>query len=386
MKPFRKIAAGLFGFDRRERRGTYVLSAILIVILLVRFTAFRPGRVTGDINDIPPTDEILQASTKDAGVSHTLFPFDPNTVSYADLLLLGLSERQAGTLVKYREAGARFRKPADLRRVYGIDSASAVRLMPYIIIESGSGESGAAGETRSDASRRVASPTEGTSRYAPGVPATGDAGGAGGAYRQSGDAGGAGGAYRQSGDAGGAGGPYRQSAEDDARGGGIHNAGDAADVHPKRGQRQLIDLNRCTAAELVILPGIGPVLSERIIKYRSLLGGFVDKRQLTEVYGLDSTVVSLIASRVTLTLDSVEPLCLDSASFGDLARHPYVGYEAARLITRYRSLANEPLTLGSMVSRNVITPRQAERMAPYVRPSAGAEGTGYEFISSKVLK
>lgn len=373
MKPFRKIAAGLFGFDRRERRGTYVLSAILIVILLVRFTAFRPGRVTGDINDIPPTDEILQASTKDAGVSHTLFSFDPNTVSYADLLLLGLSERQAGTLVKYREAGARFRKPADLRRVYGIDSASAVRLMPYIIIESGSGESGAAGETRSDASRRVASPTEGTSRYAPGVPATGDAGGAGGAYRQSGDA-------------GGAGGPYRQSAEDDARGGGIHNAGDAADVHPKRGQRQLIDLNRCTAAELVILPGIGPVLSERIIKYRSLLGGFVDKRQLTEVYGLDSTVVSLIASRVTLTLDSVEPLCLDSASFGDLARHPYVGYEAARLITRYRSLANEPLTLGSMVSRNVITPRQAERMAPYVRPSAGAEGTGYEFISSKVLK
>jgi len=360
VKPFRKIAAGLFGFDRRERRGTYVLSAILIVILLVRFTAFRPGRVTGDLSDIPPADEILQASAKDAGASHTLFTFDPNTVSYADLILLGLSDRQAGTLVKYREAGARFRRPADLRRVYGIDSASAARLMPYIIIENGSGERVAAGEKRFDNSRRVAAAREGTSRYAVGVPVTGDVGEAGATYRQ--------------------------SAEDEADGGGIHSEVDAADEYPKRAQRQLIDLNVCTAGELVSLPGIGPVLSERIIRYRSLLGGFVDKRQLTEVYGLDSTVVSLIASRVTLTLDSVEPLCLDSASFGDLARHPYVGYEAARLITRYRSLASEPLTLGSMVSRNVITPRQAERMAPYVRPSAGAEGNEYEFISSKVLK
>jgi hypothetical protein len=39
-----------------------------------------------------------------------------------------------------------------------------------------------------------------------------------------------------------------------------------------------------------------------------------------------------------------------------------------------------------MVRDNVLTARQAERMAPYVRPSPGVAGTDYEFISSKVLK
>ncbi len=358
MKPFRKIAAGLFGFDRRERRGTYVLSAILIIILLIRFTAYSPGRA--DLSDIPPTDEIMQASMSDAAASHVLFTFDPNTVSYADLLLLGLSERQAGTLVKYREAGARFRRPGDLRRVYGIDSTAAARLMPYILIESEPAGEGVSGGTKSDAARRATEAKGGLLPYHGVATAFGDAGADGG--------------------------NLRQEAEAVYGGGEFHNEGGTEEADDQKAQRYVIDLNCCTAGELVTLPGIGPVLSERIIKYRSLLGGFVDKQQLTEVYGLDSTVVSLIASRVTLTLDSVEPLLLDSASFGDLARHPYVGYEAARMITRYRSLASEPLTLGTMVSRDVITPRQAERMAPYVRPSAGAEGNEYEFISSKVLK
>jgi competence protein ComEA len=359
VKPFRKTAAGLFGFDRREKRGTYVLSAILIVLLLVRLTAFSPGRE--DLSEIPPTDEIMQASAKDAMASNALFTFDPNTVSYSDLMLLGLSERQAATLVKYREAGAKFRRPEDLRKVYGVDSAAAARLMPYVIIVPGPSGGYAAGGGRAKALR-------------------GGAAEAGGVYRNAKDApGNISAADSTEGASLGTGGEGQQA-------GRPSYAGGAPDMGALRTPRNLIDLNICTAGELVSLPGIGPVLSERIIKYRSLLGGFVDKRQLTEVYGLDSTVVSLIASRVTLTLDSVDPLLLDSASFGDLARHPYVGYEAARLITRYRSLTSGPITLGSMVSSNVITPRQAERMAPYVRPSAGAVGNEYEFISSKVLK
>ncbi|MDZ7634641.1 MAG: hypothetical protein U5L72_09510 [Bacteroidales bacterium] len=62
---------------------------------------------------------------------------------------------------------------------------------------------------------------------------------------------------------------------------------------------------------------------------------------------------------VTLTFDSVTPLLLDSVSFGVLARHPYVGYETARQITRFRTLAEAPLTLGSMVRRAMFITAQA---------------------------
>ena len=324
MKSHRKVSAGLFGFDRRERRGTYVLSAMLVVLLAVRFTAFRPGRVPDNISALPDPASGLQAITGAVQSGPALFAFDPNTVSYDDLLLLGLTERQAATLVNYRGAGARFRRPEEIVRVYGLDSATAARLIPYITIKDRVEESASGGVKARVASTPVAE--EGSRRA-----------------------------------------PWPSSGEAEA-------------------PAPLIDLNLSSAAGLERLPGIGPVLAARIIKYRNLLGGFVDSRQLTEVYGLDSSVVSLILPMVTVNLDSVSLLLLDSASFGDLARHPYVGYEAARLISRYRTLTEAPLTLGSMVSGNVITASQAERLAPYVRPSAGVAGTDYEFISSKVLK
>ncbi|MFZ2287915.1 MAG: helix-hairpin-helix domain-containing protein [Bacteroidales bacterium] len=326
MKPLRKVTDALLGFDRRERRGTYVLSALLIVLLAVRFTAYRPGSVPDDPGSVSVAADSNQVIPGVSQPGRVPFTFDPNSASYEELLTLGLTERQATTLINYRIAGAQFRKPQELSRVYGIDSATAARLIPFIIIEESAGTPGSAQEqthsykTVLPAGREI----QGTSVHYPA-------------------------------------------------------ASHATAALP-------VDLNRSSAAELESLPGIGPVLAARIIKYRSLLGGFVDSRQLAEVYGLDSAVVSLVGPMVTVTHDSVSPLVLDSASFGDLARHPYVGYETARLITRYRELSGAPLTLGSMVSQKVITELQAERMAPYVRPSPGVTGTDYEFISSKVLK
>jgi hypothetical protein len=42
VKHFRKIATELLGFDRRERRGTYLLAVMLTVLLLVRVFTLRP--------------------------------------------------------------------------------------------------------------------------------------------------------------------------------------------------------------------------------------------------------------------------------------------------------------------------------------------------------
>ena len=51
------------------------------------------------------------------------------------------------------------------------------------------------------------------------------------------------------------------------------------------------DLNTSTTADLTQVPGIGEVLSKRIVKYRKHLQGFDYLVQLYEVYGLDSLVV-----------------------------------------------------------------------------------------------
>ncbi|MDR1263353.1 MAG: helix-hairpin-helix domain-containing protein [Oscillospiraceae bacterium] len=47
-----------------------------------------------------------------------------------------------------------------------------------------------------------------------------------------------------------------------------------------------LNLNDIDARGLIALPGIGPVIAQRIIDYRDLVGAFTDERELTRVNGI----------------------------------------------------------------------------------------------------
>ncbi|MBR4131800.1 MAG: helix-hairpin-helix domain-containing protein, partial [Oscillospiraceae bacterium] len=47
-----------------------------------------------------------------------------------------------------------------------------------------------------------------------------------------------------------------------------------------------VELNRATQAELEALPGIGPVLAERIVAWRSANGPFISAEQIMDVEGI----------------------------------------------------------------------------------------------------
>jgi DNA uptake protein ComE-like DNA-binding protein len=62
------------------------------------------------------------------------FRFNPNTVSQEDLMRLGFSEKQAQSIIHYREKGGRFRRPADFAKSYVVADSVFDRLAPYIDI------------------------------------------------------------------------------------------------------------------------------------------------------------------------------------------------------------------------------------------------------------
>ncbi len=62
------------------------------------------------------------------------FRFNPNTVSAEDLMRLGFSEKQAQSILHYREKGGRFRRPADFGKSYVVADSVFERLKPFIDI------------------------------------------------------------------------------------------------------------------------------------------------------------------------------------------------------------------------------------------------------------
>jgi len=61
--------------------------------------------------------------------------FDPNTATADTLLRFGFNRFQTSNLLKYRQSGGVFSQPADLLKIYGIDSAFFVQVESAIQIE-----------------------------------------------------------------------------------------------------------------------------------------------------------------------------------------------------------------------------------------------------------
>lgn len=99
-----------------------------------------------------------------------------------------------------------------------------------------------------------------------------------------------------------------------------------------------LDLNQSIAHDLTRVYGIGEKLSERIIKYRNFLQAFSHMDQLYEVYGLDSSVVQSIGKYFEIKHPpQFKKLLLDTVSYGDLLRLPYVEKADARKIIGLRT-------------------------------------------------
>ena len=99
------------------------------------------------------------------------------------------------------------------------------------------------------------------------------------------------------------------------------------------------DVNLVSAEQLKSIKGVGDVLSKRIVKYRELLGGYVDIEQLGEVYGLEEPAVSTVEKSAFIAKDfRPRKIQINNASVADLMRHPYISNDLAKDIVKFREL------------------------------------------------
>lgn len=70
---------------------------------------------------------------------------------------------------------------------------------------------------------------------------------------------------------------------------------------------QTLDINSAQASELLLLPGVGPKLAERIVAERQRRDGFRNIDELREVRGIGPSVFARIARFVSLGRDAQSP-------------------------------------------------------------------------------
>jgi DNA uptake protein ComE-like DNA-binding protein len=131
-------------------------------------------------------------------------------------------------------------------------------------------------------------------------------------------------------------------------------------------KRQVLELNTCDSAALEGLPGIGPILARRIIKYRNLLGGFATAGQLREVYGLSDSTFNIISKRVRADSSLVEKIDLNTTDYKRLIRLPYLGKYDVTAILKFRELQGRILSLDELIKEKILTPEKAGKVRAYM--------------------
>ncbi|HSD13467.1 MAG TPA: helix-hairpin-helix domain-containing protein [Flavobacterium sp.] len=102
------------------------------------------------------------------------------------------------------------------------------------------------------------------------------------------------------------------------------------------------DINLATQEDLMKVYGIGPALSERILKERDKLGAFVSMKQLDDVWGLSPEVISNINKHFSvLTAPAIRKLNINESSVKELSQFPFFKYQLAKEIVTYRSMNGE---------------------------------------------
>lgn len=101
----------------------------------------------------------------------------------------------------------------------------------------------------------------------------------------------------------------------------------------------ILDINQATKEDLIKVYGIGPALSDRILKLKDLLGGFVSMEQMNDVWGLSPEVIENLNKNFKVSvLPKVNKVDINNASIKELMLFPYFKYALAKAIVTYRSM------------------------------------------------
>jgi len=126
-----------------------------------------------------------------------------------------------------------------------------------------------------------------------------------------------------------------------------------------------VEINSADSLSIVFLKGIGPGFTKRIIKYRTMLGGFHSINQLKEVYGMTDSLFLILTSQIQLYPNAVTKIPINAIDFNSLRKHPYFNFQLAQAIINYR-LKHGKLTEEDIKALGMFSDEKLKLILPYL--------------------
>lgn len=332
----------IFYLQKKDRQALLTLLAIMIVCVSLTFLIQEKPEdapVTSQLDSTNSNQEkdatssmVHHASkshplySKEEGMVHELFPFDPNTASAEDFERLGLESWQARSIIRFREKGGIFSRPSDFARVYGITKRTYEVLLPFIqIADDYKPAADFYGKEGYGRSRR---------RYTP-------------YYNDREER------YRR----------YAQDNTSPSEGKAEGKTGTKVYSYPhKLRANEHIEINGADTTLLMKIPGIGSYYASRIVRYRERLGGFASAQQLEEIDGLPESSIAYIK----IDEQQIRKMNLNKLTLNQLKKHPYLNFYQAKEICDYRRLKGPLHSIEDLKLLKDFPPDEIERLKPYI--------------------
>lgn len=128
----------------------------------------------------------------------------------------------------------------------------------------------------------------------------------------------------------------------------------------------IIELNDADSAKLTRINGIGPAFAQRILEYRKRLGGFLNKGQLTEIYGLDEEKFNQIKDQISINPVLIKKIKINQVDFEGLRRFPYLTNKQTNAIIQYRNQHGNYSTVVDMRNIVILNDDILRKIEPYI--------------------
>ena len=112
------------------------------------------------------------------------------------------------------------------------------------------------------------------------------------------------------------------------------------------------------------LNGIGHTFAQRIVEYRTRLGGFSSYLQLKEVYGISDSTVYNVTPYLSLS-PIFRKLQINKSGKDDL-KHPYLTYKQVDVMVRYRINHGNFKNIDDVRRVGVFNEAQLDKIKPYL--------------------